>query len=257
MQAYIAAGDIYQANLTVPFRATLQAGAHRDLALFLALAAASPAPFAAFFRGAGGRSVVSHSPECFLALRGGALASAPIKGTRRRVAGAEAATRAALLGADKDRAELAMIVDLVRNDLGRVAAPGSVRVASPARVLDLPYVHHLVARITARLAPGLGAGDAIRAAFPAGSITGAPKLRAMQIIAELEAGPRGPYCGAFGWLGGGDAELAVAIRTLVVDGDGVRLDAGGGIVADSVPAAEWDEVHAKAAAMAAALGAAL
>jgi para-aminobenzoate synthetase component 1 len=173
------------------------------------------------------------------------------------VAGAEAATRAALLGADKDRAELAMIVDLVRNDLGRVAAPGSVRVASPARVLDLPYVHHLVARITARLAPGRGAADAIRAAFPAGSITGAPKLRAMQIIAELEAGPRGPYCGAFGWLGGGDAELAVAIRTLVVDGDSVRLDAGGGIVADSVAAAEWDEVHAKAAAMAAALGAEL
>ncbi len=257
IRTYIAAGDIYQANLTVPFRATLQAGAHRDLALFLALAAASPAPFAAFFRGAAGRSVVSHSPECFLAARGGALASAPIKGTRRRVAGAETATRAALLGADKDRAELAMIVDLVRNDLGRVALPGSVRVATAARVLDLPYVHHLVARIAARLAPGRGAADAIAAAFPAGSITGAPKLRAMQIIAELEAGPRGPYCGAFGWLGGGDAALAVAIRTLVIDGDAVRLDAGGGIVADSAADAEWDEVHAKAAAMAAALGSAL
>lgn len=253
IRAFIAAGDLYQANLTVPIRGRLAPGRHRDVALFLALSAASPAPYAAFLR-SGGRTVVSHSPEGFVVCRGGLLASEPIKGTRRRIADDDAQTRADLLASVKDRAELAMIVDLVRNDLGRVAVAGSVRVADPARVMDLPYVHHLVARIEARLRPGLTIADVLSAVFPAGSITGAPKLRAMQVINQLENGPRGPYCGTFGWLGDhGDAELAVAIRTLVVTGDDVRLDAGGGIVADSDPVAEWDEVRAKAGAMAAAL----
>jgi anthranilate/para-aminobenzoate synthase component I len=254
IRAWIAAGDIYQANLTVPFHGRLAPGGQRDLALFLALTGASPAPFSAFLRSPA-RSIISHSPECFLSLRADAVASAPIKGTRRRRPGSEAATRADLLAAPKDRAELAMIVDLVRNDLGRVAVPGSVRVATAARVMDLPHVHHLVARVAARLRPGLGLDDVLESAFPAGSITGAPKLRAMQIIHALEAGARGPYCGAFGWVGGdGGAQLAVAIRTLVVSGDRVRLDAGGGIVADSDPASEWDEARAKAAAMVEALG---
>ncbi len=249
----IAAGDIYQANLTLPMRGRLAPGQHRDLALFLALSAISPAPYAAFLR-SGGRTVVSHSPEGFLSCAQMRIVSEPIKGTRRRIPGAEIQTCAELLASAKDRAELAMIVDLVRNDLGRVAVAGSVRVVDAARVMDLPYVHHLVARVDARLRPGLTVADVLAAAFPAGSITGAPKLRAMQVISDLEAGPRGPYCGAFGWLGdSGDAELAVAIRTLVVNGDDVRLDAGGGIVADSDPAAEWEEVRAKAGAMAAAL----
>jgi len=257
IRGYIAAGDIYQANLTVAFSASLQPGPDNDLALFLALAGASPAPFAALLR-MPGRSIISHSPECFLAIAGGVIASEPIKGTCRRIAGRESESRAGLLASPKDRAELAMIVDLVRNDLGRIALPGSVRVAEPARILDLPYVHHLVARIEARLRPGVALRDILGATFPAGSITGAPKRRAMSIIRELEGRPRGPYCGAFGWISDhGDAELAVAIRTLVMSGDSIQLAAGGGIVADSDAAAEWDELCAKAVAMARALGATL
>lgn len=256
-RAWIAAGDIYQANLTVPWAARLRAGERREAALFAALAAASPAPYAALLRAPGRPTVVSHSPECFLRLRGAQAWSEPIKGTRRRVAGEEDAVRAALLAGAKERAELAMIVDLVRNDLGRVAVPGSVRVEEAAGVMDLPYVHHLVARIGARLAPGHRLGDLVHAAYPAGSITGAPKIRAMQIIAALETEPRGAYCGTFGWVGAGAADLAVAIRTLVVAGDVVRLQAGGGIVADSVGAAEWEEARAKAAGMARALGGAI
>jgi para-aminobenzoate synthetase component I len=254
---YIAAGDIYQANLTVAFSARLQPGPDNDLAVFLALTSASPAPFSALLR-TPERSIISHSPECFLTVAGGVIASEPIKGTCRRIPGLEAESRRRLLASAKDRAELAMIVDLVRNDLGRVAAAGSVRVAEPARILDLPYVHHLVARIEARLRPAVPLLDILNATFPAGSITGAPKSRAMSIIRELEGRPRGPYCGAFGWVGeNGDAELAVAIRTLVMVGDTIQLAAGGGIVADSDAAAEWDELCAKAGAMARALGVSL
>jgi anthranilate/para-aminobenzoate synthase component I len=250
----IAAGDLYQANLTLPFRGALVAQPDADAALFLDLIGRSPATCAALLRG-GGDSVVSHSPERFLRLGAGILESAPIKGTRRRIAGREDAVRAELLACAKERAELAMIVDLVRNDLGRVCRPGSVRVTSPAEILDLPYVHHLRARV--RGACITSAAEAISAAFPAGSITGCPKIRAMQVIAELEAGERGPYCGAFGWLGNAACDLAVAIRTIVVGRDGVRVHAGGGITADSDPDAEWDEARAKATAMAAALGAAV
>jgi para-aminobenzoate synthetase component 1 len=257
IRGYIAAGDIYQANLTVAFSARLEPGHDNDLAVFLALTSTSPAPYAALLR-TPERSIISHSPECFLAIADGLIASEPIKGTCRRIPGHEAESRRSLLASPKDRAELAMIVDLMRNDLGRVAVAGSVRVAEPARILDLPYVHHLVARIEARLRPGLGLRDILSATFPAGSITGAPKHRAMSIISELEGRLRGPYCGAFGWVGeDGDAELAVAIRTLVMTGDAIQLAAGGGIVADSDAAAEWDELCAKAGAMARALGASL
>jgi len=132
-----------------------------------------------------------------------------------------------------------------------------VRVESPARVIDLPYVHHLVAAVTAELRPGIGLREILAAAFPAGSITGAPKIAAMGLLRELEDGPRGPYCGTIGWSGGGGrCALSVAIRTMVVDGDGgLRLDAGGGIVADSDGGAEWAEALAKAAPMLAAVGA--
>jgi para-aminobenzoate synthetase component 1 len=252
---WIAAGDCYQANLAVPLRARLKPGRHRDLAAFLQLMVGSPAPFAGFFRTPGRPSVISHSPECFLAQRGRALVSVPIKGTRRREHGNETAVRAELASAPKDAAELAMIVDLVRNDLGRVALPGSVRVADAGHLIDLPYVHHRAARIEATMRDGLTLADAVLAAFPAGSITGAPKLRAMQILRELEGTPRGAYCGAFGWLGAHGGDLAVAIRTASISGDDLTFHAGGGIVWDSDPAAEWDEVQAKVSGFAQAMGA--
>jgi para-aminobenzoate synthetase component 1 len=254
IQEYIAAGDIYQANLTMSFSARMHPGQARDVAAFLALISSSPAPFSALLRAAG-RSIISHSPECFLTVHDRRIACEPIKGTCRRTPGQEDAARARLLASAKDRAELAMIVDLMRNDIGRVATPGSVRVACPARILDLPYVHHLVARIEAELDATVGLEDLLTAIFPAGSITGAPKLRAMEIIRELEERPRGAYCGTFGWIASqGALELAVAIRTMEMTGDRVQFAAGGGIVSDSDPAQEWDELHAKASTMATVLG---
>ena len=242
----IAAGDCYQVNLTLPFHGTLAAGDEVDVAL--ALLRASPAPFSAFIRRPGRPSLISHSPECLLAVAGATALTCPIKGTRRAGLGEE------LLHAAKDQAELAMIVDLMRNDLGRVAIPGSVQVCAKSRLLRLPYVDHLVADIVASLRPGTTWAELLAATFPAGSITGAPKAMAMQHITTHEADARGAYCGTFGWLGAGGGQLAVAIRTLTVTGDQVTLRAGSGIVADSDGAAEWDEVRAKASAMAAALG---
>jgi len=247
----IAAGAIYQANLTLPFTATLAPGQARDAGLFAALVRASPAPYAALIRLPGRPTVVSHSPECFLAWRGEQVVSAPIKGTRRRIPGRETEVRADLLASPKERAELAMIVDLVRHDLGRTAHPGSVQVTEPATLIDLPYVHHLAARITATTSADPAA--VISAAFPPGSVTGCPKRMALELIARHEAGPRGAYCGAFGWIGPHAGELAVAIRTAVIDDDRIRLHAGGGITADSEGAAEWDEAWAKLAGLRAAL----
>jgi para-aminobenzoate synthetase component 1 len=251
---YIAAGDCYQVNLAVPFRGRFAAAPHRDIAAFTTLMQQSSGPFSAFFRTPGRPSVVSHSPECLLSVRSDHLTSLPIKGTRRRVVGRENELWSELRAAAKDDAELAMIVDLVRNDLGRAAVTGSVQVVDPAVRLDLPYVIHRAARIDARLRPGLTAYDALMASFPAGSITGAPKRRVMEIISELEGGPRGAYCGTFGWIGPGGGDFAVAIRTAEIDGDAITFHAGGGIVWDSDPASEWDEVRAKAAGMAGALG---
>ena len=252
LQAAIAEGAIYQANLTLAFAAPLADPLRADAGLFAALVRASPAPYAALIRLPGRPAVISHSPECFLAWRGDRTVSRPIKGTRPRRPGADAATRAELLASDKERAELAMIVDLVRNDLGRTAVPGSVHVTEPARVLDLPYVHHLCADILATSTADPAAR--IAAAFPPGSVTGCPKRMALELIARHEAGPRGAYCGAFGWIGPGAGELAVAIRTAVIERGLLRLHAGGGITAGSDPAAEWDEVRAKLAGLAAVLG---
>jgi para-aminobenzoate synthetase component I len=215
----------------------------------------SAAPFAGFFRSPGRPSVISHSPECFLAQRGRRVISVPIKGTRRRLPGREQETRAALASAPKDNAELAMIVDLVRNDLGRVAIPGSVQVVDHGHLIDLSHVHHRAARIEATLTSERSLRDVVAAAFPAGSITGAPKLRAMQILRELEGGSRGAYCGAFGWMNSHSADLAVAIRTASITDNLLSFHAGGGIVWDSEARAEWDEVHAKAAGFAHAIGA--
>jgi anthranilate/para-aminobenzoate synthase component I len=245
----IAAGDCYQVNLTLPVRGELASG--DDLAVALALLRASPASFAGLIRRPGRPTMVSHSPECFLAVADGTVMSCPIKGTRR------AEDPDDLLAHPKDRAELAMIVDLMRNDLGRVAQPGTVQVTAPVRLLHLPYVRHLVADITAELRPGTTWKALLSATFPAGSITGAPKAMAMQHIAAIEVGPRGAYCGSFGWISERGGQLAVAIRTLEVSGSIVTLHAGSGITADSDGAAEWDEVLAKAGAMARALGGSL
>jgi para-aminobenzoate synthetase component I len=255
IREWIAAGDCYQANLAMPFTATLARGPQRDVALFKQLVTGSSAPFAGFFRSPGRPSVVSHSPECFIAQRGRQLVSVPIKGTRRRILGRENEIRDELAHAPKDAAELAMIVDLVRNDLGRVSVPGSVQVTNRGHFIDLTHVHHRASRIEATLAPNRHLRDVVTAAFPAGSITGAPKLRAMQILGELEGNPRGAYCGAFGWMNGNSADLAVAIRTASLEQNQLTFHAGGGIVWDSEAHAEWAEIHAKAAGFAHAVGA--
>ena len=252
IKRWISAGDIYQANLTLPFTTALTR--EHAPAVFTRLLESAPGVHSALFR-LRDRVVVSHSPECMVRSDGRWCWSEPIKGTRPRYPGSEASTRAELLAAAKDNAELAMIVDLVRNDLGRIARPGGVRVVDPAVVMDLPYVHHLVARVRCELADGITATDIIQAVYPAGSITGAPKIRAMQILRELELAERGAYCGGIGWIGGGGAcVLSVAIRTLVFTQQGGRFDAGGGIVADSEAGEEWAEVMAKASAMRRALG---
>ncbi|MCA9673789.1 MAG: chorismate-binding protein, partial [Myxococcales bacterium] len=181
---------------------------------------------------------------------GGRVVTCPIKGTRPRTgdAAVDRALAAALADDPKDAAEHVMIVDLERNDLGRVAITGSVRVDRLGYLVELPHLYHKVSTVSAALRPGTGLAALLRATFPGGSITGAPKLRAMEIIAELEPVPRGPYCGAFGFLGAGGAlELAIAIRIAVWTGGELRLHVGGGIVADSSPAAELAETEDKAA----------
>jgi para-aminobenzoate synthetase component 1 len=253
VREYIAAGDVYQVNLSQRFHARSR---RPPFEIYEALRAATPAPFGAFL-GFGRRSLISASPEQFLELRGRTLVTRPIKGTRRRGTAPEEDERAAkdLLESPKDDAELAMIVDLERNDLGRVCEPGSIVVAVPKVLERHPTVHHLSATIEGRLRSGLGPVDVLRATFPGGSITGAPKIRAMEIIDELEPTRRAFYTGAIGALGfDGSMNLAIAIRTVLADGPDYYFQAGGGIVADSDPADEYDETLAKAAAMARALG---
>jgi para-aminobenzoate synthetase component 1 len=256
---YLGAGDAYQVNLARRVSAPF-GGAAVELAA--ALRARAPAPFGAFIASAdGAAALVGNSPERFLALDGrGAVETRPIKGTRARAsvdaADADGPARTALLASAKDRAEHVMIVDLERNDLGRVCETGSVVVDGVARVLDLPTVHHLVSTVRGRLRPGVGLETLLEAMFPGGSITGAPKRRAMQIIDELEPVARGPYTGATGWLGvAGDLDLAVAIRTALVSGGRLSLSLGGGIVADSTPEDEWAETEVKATAFARLAGA--
>jgi para-aminobenzoate synthetase component 1 len=253
---YIAAGDIYQVNLAQRWTAQTSAA---DLALYLALREENPADFLAFLPGAD-RSVLTCSPELFLELAcDGRVTTRPIKGTRPRGASAAEDRRLGqeLLSSEKDRAELAMIVDLLRNDLGRVAELGSVRVLEEAAVEVHPTVLHLVATIEARVRPEVGAIELLRATFPGGSITGCPKIRAMQIIRELEPSERGPYCGAIGFIGlDGRMRMNVAIRTMVKTGDTLHIHAGGAITADSDPVSEYHECLAKAEGMFRALGAA-
>ncbi len=249
---YIRAGDIYQANLSHRFLADLPPGV-TPYHLHCRLRAVNPAPFAALLHCDRGRAVISASPERFLRLHpDGRIETRPIKGTRRRSSARteDAALAEELLASAKDRAENLMIVDLLRNDLSRVARTGSVRVPQLCGLESFAAVHHLVSSIEAELREGLGPVDLLRVSFPGGSVTGAPKIRAMEIIRELEPARRGPYCGAVAWIGfDGAMDSSIVIRTLVVDGRTVILQAGGGIVADSVPAAEYEETMDKARAL--------
>ncbi|MDO8837850.1 MAG: aminodeoxychorismate synthase component I [Parvibaculum sp.] len=243
----IYAGDIFQANLSQRFEARLAEG-DAAYALYLRLRAASPAPFGAFFNFGEG-AILSSSPERFLACRDGAVETRPIKGTRPRGRTPDEDRRLAadLMASEKDRAENVMIVDLLRNDISRVCADGSVTVEKLCALESFANVHHLVSTIRGRLRDDATAADLLAACFPGGSVTGAPKLRAMEIIAELEPTARGPYCGAIGYLGAdGAMDTAIAIRTMIVKDRRVTFQAGGGIVADSDPAAEYEETLAKA-----------
>ena len=211
----------------------------------------NPAPFAAYLN-TGEVQIVSASPERFLELRGRQVETRPIKGTRPRGATPEEDRRlgAELLASEKDRAENVMIVDLLRNDLSRVCRDHTVLTPEICVLESFATVHHLVSTVTGELRPGLDAVDLLRATFPGGSITGAPKIRAMEIIAELEPTRRGPYCGAIGWLGGdGWMDTSITIRTYAIKDGMVAFQAGGGIVADSDPAAEYEETLDKARAL--------
>ncbi len=253
---YINAGDIYQANFTQRWIAARPAGLS-DFDLYRRLRSLSPAPYAAFVQDGAGNAIAAASPERFLKLSpGGRIDTRPIKGTRPRGATADEdkALAVALSASPKDRAENLMIVDLLRNDLGRVAETGSVKVPELNALYSFASVHHLVSTVTASLRKGLGAADLIRASFPGGSVTGTPKIRAMEIIDELEAAQRGAYCGAIGWIGAdGAMELSIAIRTLTMTPDRVIAQAGGGIVADSDPMNEYQEALTKARPMLGAL----
>ncbi|MFH0919614.1 MAG: aminodeoxychorismate synthase component I [Fibrobacterota bacterium] len=240
VQEHIVAGDIYQANLSQAFSFDLNCTPE---ALYAHLRARTPAPFSAFIN-YGGRVIASCSPERFLQLRNGLAETRPIKGTRPRGkdAAEDAAHRHELFASRKDRAELTMIVDLERNDLGRVAEYGSVVVAEPPALESYADVHHLAATVRARLKPGCGAVDLLRASFPGGSITGAPKIRAMEIIESLEPTRRSLYTGALGYIGfNGDMDLNIVIRTVLCEGTRAVFQAGGGIVADSDPELEYEE----------------
>jgi para-aminobenzoate synthetase component 1 len=246
IKEWIAAGDIYQVNLSQEFFAT----ASGDLfGLYEALREATPAPMAAYLK-LGDSEILSSSPETFLKFSGRGVETRPIKGTRPRFADADEDRRSAyeLQTSAKEIAELVMITDLLRNDLGQICEFGSVEVAEMLRLESLAQVHHLVSTVTGTLRVDVDVIAAIAACFPGGSITGAPKKRAMEIIEELEAAPRGVYCGAIGWLGGnGESELNIAIRTLVRTGDRVTYRVGAGIVADSDPETEYEETLHKAA----------
>ena len=250
---YVHAGDCFQANLA---QRLLHRAHEEPLALYDRLRRVNAAPFAGLLD-MGGAWLLSASPERFVQAGAGLVRTRPIKGTRPRGPTPEEDARRAeeLLASAKDRAENVMIVDLLRNDLGRACAFGSVRVESLCRLESYPTVHHLVSEVSGRLRDGLGPVDLLRAAFPGGSVTGAPKVRAMQIIAELEPTARGPYCGSLGYLGfDGTMDTSILIRTFTRSGGWLQFPAGGGIVADSDPDSEYAETLHKAAGMVRALG---
>lgn len=244
---WIAAGDIYQVNLSHAFEAEV-CGEGSLLKLYETLREATPAPMAAWMA-LGGKEILSSSPELFLKISGRGIETRPIKGTRPRFRDADEDRRSAveLQISPKEVSELVMITDLLRNDLGQVCEFGTVQVSRMLELESLAQVHHLVSTVRGNLRAEQDALGALAACFPGGSITGAPKKRAMQIIQELEQRPRGVYCGAMGWLGfNGESEFNIAIRTLVRDGKKISYQVGAGIVADSVPEEEFQETLHKA-----------
>ena len=249
----IRAGEIYQANLSQRFRGSFKGS---GLALYRRLRNSNPAPYAAYLN-FGDEQVLSSSPERFFYLNGQDINTRPIKGTRPRGANAdeEAAFRKDLEHSEKDRAELLMIVDLERNDLGRICEPGSIAVKSLFELETYASVIHQTATVEGRLKPDLDAIDCFGAMFPGGSITGAPKIRAMEVIEELETGNRGVYTGAIGYIGfDGRADFNIAIRTMrIADGE-LSFNVGGGIVWDSDPKSEYEETLHKAKSLFDALG---
>lgn len=247
--ALLAAGDTYQINLTFPLESQLLAG--DGPGLFAALLAHQPVTDAAYAAFPGAPEVLSLSPELFFATdAGGQITCAPMKGTAPRGGSPaeDAALAEALAASEKNRAENLMITDLLRNDLSRLCHPGSVKVPALFAVQRLASLHQMVSRITGALAAPPALATLFPALFPCGSITGAPKIRAMEIIAGLEPRPRGLYCGSLGWMApDGRAAFNVAIRTLrLIDGGALRLNVGGGVVADSTAAGEWEEALWKA-----------
>jgi para-aminobenzoate synthetase component I len=245
---YVHAGDCFQVNVA---QRLLHPQTMPNLALYDRLRSRNAAPFAGYFD-LGDFAIASASPERFLQMQDGAVVTRPIKGTRPRgYAPMEDMARGDdLLESLKDRAENVMIVDLLRNDLGRVCRYGSIEVSSVCQLESFRYVHHLVSEVHGKLRPGLDAIDLLRATFPGGSITGAPKIRAMEIITELERTTRGPYCGCLGFLGlDGSLDTNLLIRTFVLGKGWMQFSVGGGIVADSDPAREYEETWHKAAGL--------
>ncbi|HUR41631.1 MAG TPA: aminodeoxychorismate synthase component I [Verrucomicrobiae bacterium] len=253
---YLAAGDVFQVNLSRAWRGELADGASAA-DLYARLRISNPAPFAGLARWRG-TTVLSSSPERLVQVRGAQVQTRPIAGTRPRGRNAEADRhlQEQLIASVKERAEHIMLIDLERNDLGRVCESGSVEVSELMTVESYAHVHHIVSNVRGRLRPGAGPGEVLRAVFPGGTITGCPKVRAMEIIAELEGEGRGPYTGAMGYLSrDGHMDLNILIRTLVVEGRSVTLRAGAGIVADSRPESELAETRSKARGLLQACGA--
>lgn len=245
-QEYIAAGDIYQVNLAHRLAAEWRGDV---FPFYEALRHYSPAPFAAMLE-LDGRAILSASPESFLKMSGRAIRTRPIKGTRPRRADPNADEKSAydLITSPKEIAELVMITDLERNDLGMVCEYGSVSAKELLKLERYEQVFHLVSTVEGRLRPEVDHVSALRACFPGGSITGAPKKRAREIIAELEPAPRGLYTGAIGWIGfNGESQFNIAIRTVIAERERMHFHVGAGIVADSIPEREWQETLDKAA----------
>lgn len=245
---YIYSGDIFEVNLSQRFEAQVESDA---FSLYNRLQAINPAPFSGLLNFEACQ-IISSSPERFLKLQNLIVETCPIKGTRRRgsTPKQDRDIQAELLASEKDRAENIMIVDLMRNDLSRVSEPHSVKVPILCGLQSFATVHHLVSTVTSKLAPSYDAIDLIKASFPGGSITGAPKIRAMEIIAEIEPTARGPYCGSMGYIGfDGSMDLSILIRTYTLRKNQLTFQAGGAITADSDPNVEYQETLDKAAAL--------
>lgn len=256
---HIRRGDIFQANLTQRWRVDTRHALEQSAILYESLTRHTPAPYSAYLR-YDDHAILSASPERFLELRGQHVETRPIKGTRPRGGTPEEDARLAaeLLASDKDRAENVMIIDVLRNDLGRVCDTGSIDTPGVCELETFPQVHHLTSTVTGRLREELDAFDLLHACFPGGSITGAPKIRAMEILDAIEPVRRHIYTGSIGWLGwDGDADWQIAIRTVLATPEGLLFHAGGGVTADSDPTAEYEESLVKAEGMRIALSAVL